>query len=188
MQKRIIAIALLALGVLQGCSEQDTDKIKQMNQLEGEAQAEAQLVRDREAARIMEQDLATRFDFYEANSGHFEGWLTNGATKYKIRISLYPNLPRYRGTRLRSQEEVQSDLTTLAMNAQITQWNPQIPAAGAGCRVENLRPDIVDGTLNIISSSCPSSYFLVLDRTEIKGTAQPSTQPTIFDLQADRLP
>lgn len=183
MRIGIFAFALLAFGALQSCSEQDNDKIKQMSQLEAEAAA----VGDREAARVMENDLATKYDFYEANSGHFEGWLTDGVTKYKIRISLFPNLPRYRGTRLRSQAEVQADLTTLSMNVQITQWNPQVPAAGTGCRVEGLKPDVNEGKLNIISGSCPSSYFLTLKNTEISGTAQPSTHPAIFDLQVARM-
>lgn len=137
---------------------------------------------------MMENDLSERFDFYEANSGHFEGWLIDGGTKYKIRLALYPNLPRYTGTRQRSQQEVQADLTNLALNAQITQWNPNTPSASVGCRLEGLRPDLTTGELNIISASCPSSYFLVLNGTSIAGTAQPSNNPAIFDLQATRMP
>lgn len=185
---RTLTLLALCATIGLGCSKQDNEKIREMSQLEGNAQAQAQLDRDREAAAVMENDLSDRFDFYEANSGHFEGWLINGGIRYKIRITLYPNLPRYSGTRKRSQEEVRADLTALALNAQITQWNPNAPSASVGCRLEGLRPDLADGTLNIISASCPSSYFLVLNGTTIAGTAQPSNQPTIFDLQADRMP
>ena len=156
--------------------------------MEGQAGAEAELDQDRRAAQLMEAELSARFDFYEANSGHYEGTLTQGATQYRIRISLFPSLPRYRGARLRSQQEVQTELSLLAMNAQITQWNPAVPAASVGCRVEGLRPNLVSGELNVISASCPSSYFLLLGGNTITGTAEPSNNPTVFDIAADRLP
>lgn len=180
-------LLILSSATLLGCSEQDNDKIKELSQLQGEAQAQAVLERDREAAKLMEQDLDRMHDFFEANSGHFEGWITDAGTKYKIRISLFPNRARYRGTRLRSQEEVQTEITSVSLNAQITQWNPQVPAASTGCKVADLRPDLADGKLNIISGSCPASYFLILNGTTISGTARPTGQPIIYDLQADRI-
>lgn len=179
----VLLSPLLALG----CSEQDNEKIRELSQLEGGAQAEAQIERDREAARPLEEELSALFDFYEAASGRFEGWMSSGSARFRIRIALYPNRPRYRGTRRRSQEEVRADLGALSLNAQVSQWNPQVPASGIGCRVEGLRPDASAGTLNIISSSCPSSYFLVLSPDAIAGAAEPSTG-IVFDIQAERIP
>lgn len=176
------AVLVVCSISLMACSNQDNEKIKQLSQLESDASIES----DREAAKKMEEDLHQQFEFYEQNSGHFEGWMIDGGTKFKIRISLFPNLPRYRGTRLRSQEEVRTDLSRIALNAQITQWNPDSANASVGCKVEGLRPDLKDGGLNIMSAACPSSYFLILNRTTITGTVQPSSHPGVFILEAIR--
>jgi hypothetical protein len=136
-------------------------------------------------AKIMEKSLAKLQDFYEDNSGVYEGTMERGTDKFAIRITLYSSIPRYAESRVRTPTEIETDLTALAFNAQILQWIPPNKDS-VGCRINGLKPNTKNGTLNIISPDCPSSYSLVLNRTAISGTAQSETNPDPFDIYAGR--
>ncbi len=131
----------------------------------------------------MEKSLTKLQDFYEDNSGVYEGTMTRGSDVFTIRITLYPNIPRYSDSRVRTPAEVETDLTALAFNAQILQWIPPSKDS-VGCRINGLKPNTKKGTLNIISPDCPSSYSLVLNRVNITGTAQSENNPDTFDILA----
>lgn len=210
------------LSALSGCSGQDDSQVAERARLEGKAQAEEQLKKDRELldeqtrkqrelqeeqiakqrelqdeqikkergatdarAKEMEKSLAKLQDFYEDNSGVYEGSMTRGSDKFSIRITLSPSIPRYSDSRTRMPSEIEADLTALAYNAQIVQWIPPSKDA-VGCRINGLKPNTKKGTLNVISPDCPSGYSLVLNRTNISGTAQSETNPDAFDIYAER--
>lgn len=137
-------------------------------------------------SKEMEKSLATKQAFYEDNSGHYEGTMTRAGTKFGIRVSLFPNIPKPTDSRVRTPAEIEADLTTLAYNVQIGQWSLENPNAAEGCRVEGLKPDVKKGTLNIISAECPNSYYLVLNRTSLSGTAQPSNSRDAYEIYAER--
>jgi hypothetical protein len=211
-----------ALSVLTGCSGQDDSQVAERARLEGKAQAEEQLKKDRELleeqtrkqkqlqdeqiekqrelqdeqikkergatdsrAKEMEKSLAKLQDFYEDNSGVYEGAMTRGADKFSIRITLSPSIPRYSDSRTRTPSEIEADLTTLSYNAQILQWIPPSKDS-VGCRINGLKPNTKKGTLSIISPDCPSGYSLTLNRTSISGTAQSETNPDAFEIYAER--
>lgn len=213
MKKYIsVLIVLSTLITLSGCQSQDNGEIAERARLEGKAQAEEQLKKDRELleeqikkdrelqdeqlkkeraatdsrSREMEKSLATKQAFYEDNSGHYEGTMTRAGTKFGIRVSLFPNIPKPTDSRVRTPAEIEADLTTLAYNVQIGQWSLENPNAAEGCRVEGLKPDVKKGTLNIISAECPNSYYLVLNRTSLSGTAQPSNSRDAYEIYAER--
>lgn len=150
---------------------------------------EEQFKKERQAqdkrSKEMELDLAKRFEFFEDNSGHYEGVMTRGAEKYNIRISLFPSIAKYTGTRVRTPTEVETDLTALSYNVQIVQWLSENPQAAVGCRVEKLIPNIKKQTLNIITTQCTNSYFFTLNRTTVDGTVQPSSNPNGFNVHAE---
>jgi hypothetical protein len=133
----------------------------------------------------MEKSLAKLQDFYEDNSGIYEGTMIRGADKFAIRITLYPSIPRYADSRVRTPTEIETDLTALAYNAQILQWIPPSKDS-VGCRINGLKPNTKKGTLNIISPDCPSSYSLILNRTTISGSAQSENNPDAFEVYAER--
>jgi len=212
--KKFISVLILVptLIAISGCQSQDNGEIADRARLEGKAQAEEQLKKDKELleeqnkkerelqdeqlkkeraatdkrSKEMEKSLSTKQAFYEDNSGHYEGTMTRDGTKFGIRVSLFPNIPKPTDSRVRTPAEIEADLTTLAYNVQIGQWSLENPNAAEGCRVEGLRPDIKKGTLNIISSECPNSYYLVLNRTSLAGTAQPSNSRDAYQIYAER--
>lgn len=201
--KKYISVLILVptLILISGCQSQDNDQIAERARLEGKAQAEEQLTKDRELleeqikkeraatdnrSNEMEKSLATKQAFYEDNSGHYEGTMTRDGIKFGIRVSLFPNIPKPTDSRVRTPAEIEADLTTLAYNVQIGQWSLENPNAAEGCRVEGLKPDVKNGTLNIISSECPNSYYLVLNRTSLSGTAQPSNSRDAYQVYAER--
>lgn len=136
-------------------------------------------------AREMERSLSKLQDFYEDNSGIYEGTMTRGSDRFNIRITLSPNIPRYGESRTRTPAEIEADLTTLSFNAQIIQWIPPSKDS-VGCRINGLKPNAKKGTLAIISPDCPSGYALILNRTSLAGTAQSETNPDAFEIYAER--
>lgn len=136
-------------------------------------------------SKEMEKSLAKKQDFYEENSGHYEGTITRDGLKFGIRISLFSTVPKPTDSRVRTPAEIEADLTALAYNVQISQWSLDNADAVTDCRVEGLRPNIKKATLNIISAQCPNSYYLVLNRTSISGTAQLSNSRDPFDIYAE---
>lgn len=136
-------------------------------------------------AKDMEKALAKLQDFYEDNSGVYEGTMTRGADKFSIRITLSPSISRYSESRTRTLAEIEADLTALTFNAQIIQWIPPSKDS-VGCRINGVKPNTKKGTLFIISPDCPSAYSLNLNRTTVSGTAQSETNPDVFEIYADR--
>lgn len=206
-----VILTISVLTVFSSCQSQDNDQVADRARIEGKAQAEEQLKKDRELleeqtenerglqseqikkerdaldarAKSMEKSLSVLQDFYENNSGIYDGTMTRGTDKFSIRITLYPSIPRYNDSRIRTPAEIESDLTLLAFNAQILQWIPPSKDA-VGCRMNGLKPNKKLSTLNIISPNCPSTYSLVLNRTSIKGIAQSENNPDPFGVYVER--
>jgi hypothetical protein len=127
-------------------------------------------------------------------------------------MTLVPSLPPYMAKRVRQLDEVSYDLNNLYLNAQVIQWNPKNNLSAVGCRVEQIRPDIFFGEINIASENCPNLYLLKISRKqvsvnddvkskvlaqdirdgrlvqvdEIKGEVQPSTNSAIYELNVKR--
>ncbi len=166
------------------------DRELQDRQVEKERELQSEQIRKELAsidtrAKSMEKSLTKLQDFYEDNSGVYEGTMIRGADTFTIRITLSPSIPRYSDSRVRTPAEIETDLTGLTFNAQILQWIPSSNNS-VGCRINGLRPNTKRATLNIISPDCPSSYALTLNRTTIAGTAQSENNPIPFDIYAAR--
>lgn len=173
--------------------EEQTKKQKELQdaQVENERKLQSeQIAKERHAldarAKSMERSLTKLHDFYEENSGVYEGTMTRGSDVFSIRITLYPNIPRTNDVRVRTPAEIEADLTLLAYHAQILQWIPPSKDS-VGCRITGLRPNTRKGTLQIISPDCPSTYSLELNRTTIAGTAQSENHPDPFEIYAARV-
>jgi len=208
---KYMIVILLGLAALTGCEGESENRLAEKSRIESEAQAREQLKKDRELleeqikkqkelqddqiakeqesvdtrAIAMERSLTKLQDFYEDNSGVYEGTMTRGSDHFSIRITLYPSIPRYNDSRVRTPAEIEGDLTALSYNAQIMQWIPPSKDS-VGCRINGLRPDTKKGTLQIISTDCPSSYSLYLNRTTISGSAQSENNADPFDVYATR--
>lgn len=146
------------------------DLITQKARAEGRAAAEAELNATNAnlayKAGLMEEDLATRQLFYRAVRGTYEGALSTESGEFKIRITLVPSIPPYVVPRVRQLEEITHDINALYFNAQVVQWNPSNKLSAVGCRVENIRPDIIRGEIQIASKDCPNLYLLKIADVE----------------------
>ncbi|MBX9767150.1 MAG: hypothetical protein K2X47_07760, partial [Bdellovibrionales bacterium] len=193
------------------------DKLIIKARAEGRAQAEEQLRISNQnlesKAGRMETDLSKRHTFYQATAGTYEGDINVDPGKFKIRVTLVPSLPPYPVDRIRQLEEITSDINNLYFNAQIVQWSEDNSLSSVGCRVSNIRPDMVNGTISIASPECANLYLLnisgeTMTNTKVeplsrdvatqiangkvkavaalRGEVRPTTNSAIYDLFANR--
>lgn len=160
--KRYVVLAIALIG-LAGC-EADKQGINEKAVIEGKATSEAGIQAENanlaSKAREMETDLSLRHRFYQAVRGTFEGDLETNQGTYRIRLTLVPSLNPYRTPRTRQLDEIVSDLNNLYFNAQVVQWNASNPLSAVGCRVNGIRPDLVNGEITIAAEACPNLYSL----------------------------
>lgn len=206
--------SLLSLGVLSGAlllsGCQGDERLSEVSAVQSEAQLQKENANLARKSGLMESDLKNRHRFYQALKGKFEGSFQSEIGEVKFRITLSPSLPPYQTDRVRQLEEVTSDLNNLYLNIQVVQWNPSAPTSAVGCRVSQVRPDLMNGEITISSESCSNLYRLKiaesnastaddarrlsqwisegkLDRVEaIIGEVQPSTNATIYTVVATR--
>lgn len=182
---------------------------------EGKAAAQAEIAEQNanlaRRAEEMEADLERRQRFYQAVSGSYEGSMQTERGAFNIRVSLVPTVSPVQHDRTRTLEEITSDLTTLSFNVQVLQWNPTTPLSAVGCRMEGVRPDLINGLIRIASASCPNFYSLkVSDETSpytkpeevaaavrdgristvpgLVGDVRPSTSASIYKFSAKKSP
>jgi hypothetical protein len=167
---RCLSLILLS-AIIVGC-DQGNDRLIEKAQIEGREQARSQLDMQNQnlakKAKKMEEDLSSRHLFYQAVRGTYEGTMKTERGEFNVRLTLIPSLPPYYGDRVRQLEEIASDLNNLYFNAQVVQWNPANNLSAVGCRVENIRPDIIQGEIPIASSNCQNLYQLKIIDEEIE--------------------
>lgn len=150
MKIRVQLLVLLAASLLAGCG-QDNEKISERAKTEALGAISA----EEERAKAMEEDLARRHRFYQSVKGTYEGTLTTDAGTWDISITLVPSIAPFAVTRVRTVEEISSDLTNLYFNGQVVQ-------GPVGCPIEGVRPDLAKGELYIASSACDNFYAIKL--------------------------
>ncbi len=144
MNKKIILLTLLGLGA---CG----DRVGKLNSIE--------------RAEEMQKDLETRRLFFSALEGTYEGIFSNGDTESNLRIVLTQTLPDYGVDRIKTLQELEYEFQNMAFHVQITSWSSSRSAFG--CTVENVKPDIKNGVIRVVSNDCPNSYHLfVKDRLQ----------------------
>jgi len=160
---RIIGKGILPLLLvfMAGCNEGD-ERLKEIASLEGEESARKQVGVENENIRKwsseMEQDLERRQRFFTALKGTFEGVLKSGNQEFRMRVKLFPSIPPYQSDRVRRIDEVTFDLVNLYFNIQVLYWDSTDNLASAGCRFENVRPDLENGQINLASENCPNFF------------------------------
>jgi hypothetical protein len=177
-----------------GCG-QGNDRLIEKARLEGKEAAEAGINSQNEnlasRASTMEADLTRRHRFFQAVAGTYEGTMPTDSGAFNIRLTLVPSLPPTPTSRVRPIEEITHDLTNLYFNVQIVQWNPSTPLSAVGCRIESVRPDIVNGTIQIASVNCPNFYAFELSdagapESNARALAQGVTEGNLSNVSAVR--
>lgn len=153
-------------------------KIVEQARQQGRAQAQEQLNIENgnlsTKATNMENDLAKRQRFYQALAGTYEGQLVTQQSNYNIRITLVSSLPPYPSNRTRQLEEITQEINNLYLSAQVVQWSSENQLSSVGCRVTQIRPDMINGTISIASPECANIYLLNMNSVS-QNAAKPFT-------------
>lgn len=164
----VLSCALLVLST--GC-DQGNERLDEKARIEGRASGEANVeVQNHNLATraaSMEADLTIRRRFIESVTGTYEGTLVDSQGRnVSTRMTVTSSFPRYPvGDRPRTVEELTYELSNLHLNIQIVEWFPTgsgstDPEMAFGCIFENVRPNMTDGTLSMMSEACRGSYIL----------------------------
>lgn len=161
-----------ALIALSSCGSNE-DRIKSRAQIEAQENARSQVDAENQylekRAQDMELDLARRQRYYDALVGTYEGTYEGIYGKpFKMKLILTSSLPNYvPPRRIRTLDEIQTDLNSLFLNAQEVIWDEDTSLA-LGCVYEKIRPDIRAGKLHLASEECKVSFNLAIsDNPEI---------------------
>lgn len=163
-----LSVLCVGLLVLAGCDEGEFNVLGEQAALQAQKQVDAENENLLKRAAEMEADLASRQRFYEGVRGTYEGVFQTDAGEFNMRVTLVPSVPPYRSSRIRSLEEIASDLSNLHFNIQIVQWSPSSPMSAVGCRIEEVRPDLVRGRIDIASENCANAYVMTLSEGALR--------------------
>ena len=148
------------LILLVGCDSEEG--LKEQTQIQSKEQIQAQNENLEEWAAKLSADLEKRRSFINAVEGEFEGQFAVEQTDYSISVKVVPTIPDYDVDRTRTIAELEYELQNLNLNVHVVQWNPSSNMSAVGCVIENVKPDLKKGTLNLISSACSNSYSLFM--------------------------
>lgn len=209
-------VSIPVITILAGCN-QGVGRLEEKAAIEGKASSEATIKAENEnlakKSKAMEEDLSQRHRFYQALKGKYEGSFQTKIGQINFRITFTPSLPPHKTNRVRQLDEISSNLNNLYLNAQVIQWIPTNEESAVGCRISQVRPDIMNGEITLASESCSNLYRLKIsengvlpeefkahavrladwiadgkiERVEmIVGEIQPSTSAAIYSITAIR--
>lgn len=145
-----------------GCAQQDDKRISDRAEIEGRAVNKAEQERLNKLSGEMEADLERRHRFYQAMSGEYSGIFTTASgVKFASKVKLIPSLPPYAPpNRIRTLEEVSSDLNNLYFNIQVLHWSPGNSATATGCVFQEVRGNLEKGKVDVAQAACPNVYSI----------------------------
>lgn len=147
-------VLLLLSTLLISCGKKDSKDLEEKTQRELVVANENT---DKRAA-LLEFDLARKQSFFTALEGTYEGAFLAGDKEFKTRITFIPSLPPYVANRVRTLEEVTSDLNNLSFTIQTTHWNSKGTTVAAGCIFAQIKPDYDNGQVVSAAENCSNIY------------------------------
>lgn len=169
--KNLIGILLITASV-SGCGS-DNNRLRERAQIEGEESAkmavEAENNNREKRVTEMEADLQRRQQVYHALKGTYQGPDTKG---YESRFVLTPSLPFYKPNRVRTVEEVTSDLTNLFITVEISFWDPSDSLNRYSCHFQTVRPDLETGRMYLSAEACPFSFVVFMGDVNFDPNAE----------------
>lgn len=157
------SVLLLVIAIFSGC--QGDERIREVanQELQEEIKVNSELsARDEKA-------LAQLQRFYQGVAGTYVGTAQSKNGKQKIQITLLPSLPpTVTMDRVRTRDEIASDITNLTLGAQIIVWSADERVRN-GCQLTGIKPDILDGKIEKIveSSDCASYIKIQIDEAAL---------------------
>ncbi len=187
-------IGILGTMALTACN-QGNEQMTERALVEGRASSrgslEAENANMASRAEAMERDLERRHRFMEAVSGTYEGVTSSvQGQEVPIRILIASGFPRQPTSgRARSIEELSYELTNLHLNVQTVEWSPinEEWEMAFGCVFEQIRPDLVEGSIRLMSEECKISYALFASEPDSKGVDRTLSRGLAADVAGGRL-
>lgn len=150
---------VVVASLISACGSTNS-RLRERAQIEGEETAkksiEAENSNRERRVTEMENDLQKRQTFYKALEGTYVGERNWGGLNQKLQVVIKPSLSVYRPDRIRTVEEVETDLTSLFLNVQMVS---DTEGGTVGCLFSNIRPDLQTGVMNLFSENCNSFPF-----------------------------
>lgn len=159
MKTKLLLLALVTV-LMVGCDSEEG--LKEQTQIQSKEQIQAQNENLEEWSAKLTADLDKRRSFISAVEGDFEGQFSVEQSSFSISMKIVPTIPDYDADRTRTLAELEYELQNLNLNIHVVQWNPDSNMSAVGCVIENVKPDLKKGILNIIASGCSNSYSLFL--------------------------
>lgn len=147
-----------------GCSKDGDKRLEEKADIDTNAQLKAEEARSKQ----MLKDLKKQKRFYDALYGEFEGELSTGAQKFKLRITFVPKLPIYiSDERVLTVSEVEDYLINQSFNIHLLSWDASNNLTASGCQVEGVKPDLNEGMVYVSSEACSNLYLIAIDNMEL---------------------
>lgn len=154
-------LMILTLGLsLVACDKTNSDGTYTRAKAESEAQKDTQNKNVDERAQKMERDLQKRFRFYNGVSNNYHGFFKINKNTYQMKVELFPSIHIIESNRIRTIEEIQDDMNNLFLNAQVVIWDQSGSIGAKGCVFDKVKPDIMNGVIQLISNECPNRYIV----------------------------
>ena len=160
MKIKLFFLTIMMFSLV-ACSDGE-EGLKEQTGIQTREEINAQNQNLQEWADKLEIDLDKRRAFISAVEGEFEGQFSVKESTYMIRLLITPTIPDYDVDRTRTLAELEYELQNLNLNIQIMQWNPNSQLSAVGCVLQNIKPDLKKGIMNLISEGCSNTYQLFL--------------------------
>lgn len=185
--RNLINVFMLSipLAIISACSPdyQGDQRLSDVAKIDIRAQNENLMKRTED----MELDLSRREGFYQGVKGQFEGSFVSSIGALKIRITLVPSLTPISTNRTRLPEEVTADLNQLSFHVQILQWDPSNSLSASGCRVEDVKPDLITGQIQIVSKDCTNIYLISITDPSLMTNPQIKSVKEYFEYSSQEI-
>lgn len=167
----------LLILIFISCSKGGDSRLAEQAEIQSQQDVEAQNNNQRTWAEKMEIDLNKRKNFFKAIAGEFEGSVEIEGILFNLSAKFLPSIPISFPNRVRTLEEINFELQSLTLNMHIKLENPRVNNSGVSCTIENYRPDVLNGVLNIISEKCKNIFnFTVTDEFDLEPTVERETR------------
>tara|TARA_Y100000768_G_scaffold316878_1_gene252030 strand:- start:806 stop:1450 length:645 start_codon:yes stop_codon:yes gene_type:complete len=163
MKKLVMFLTLTTLIV--SCSKNGDDRIAEQEEIRTREQIEAQNENQREWAEKLEKDLNERKRFIKSIEGSFSGLIDVRESTFEIQAKFVSSIPIDFSDRVRTLDEINYELQNLNLNLFVKLENPRVSNSAVTCVVEDYRPDIENGVINIITESCKNSFTLSISNS-----------------------
>lgn len=159
--KRYMVLALLLI-LQYSCSRGGDDRLKEQEKIRTQEQISGDNENKQAWAEKLEEDLNERKYFIEAVEGSYSGIVEIGEVEFNVRVSIVSNIPILYFDRTRTLDEINHEISNLAVNLNLKIENPSVEYSAVSCSVEDFLPDFKNGRMNIISESCKNIFDLFL--------------------------